>query len=55
MEDGCYTKEEFRKYIHNSLSDRIDILSMNEDELQKYIGHRINIMDVDDVMNGLEI
>ncbi|MFC2282962.1 MAG: ADP-dependent glucokinase/phosphofructokinase, partial [Lachnoanaerobaculum saburreum] len=36
MEDGCYTKEEFRKYIHNSLSDRIDILSMNEDELQKY-------------------
>ena len=27
---------------------------MNEDELQKYIGHRINIMDVDDVMNGIK-
>ena len=54
MEDGCYTKEEFRKYIHSSLSDRIDILSMNEDELQKYIGRRIDIMDVDDVMNEIK-
>lgn len=54
MEDGCYVKEEFRHYIHSKLSHRADILSMNEDELQKYIGYRINIMDVDEVMNGVK-
>ena len=54
MEDGCYPKEEFRHYIHSKLSTRANILSMNEDELQSYIGYRINIMDVDKVMNGIK-
>lgn len=54
MEDGCYIKEEFRHYIHSKLASRADILSMNEDELQKYIGHRINIMDKDEVMDGVK-
>ena len=54
MEDGCYLKEEFRHYIHSKLSTRANILSMNEDELQSYIGYRINIMDVDEVMNGIK-
>lgn len=54
MEDGHYIKEKFRDYIHNRLSDCIDILSMNEDELQKYVGHRINIMECDEVVDAVK-
>jgi ADP-dependent phosphofructokinase/glucokinase len=44
-EDGCYINKDFRHYVHKSLAEFIDVLSMNEDEMQEYIGNRINLHD----------
>ncbi len=54
MEDGCYIKKDFRYLVHEKLAPMTDILSMNEDELQEYIGKRINILDVDEVMKAVK-
>lgn len=45
LEDGCYVKRDFRYYVHSQLAPVIHVLSMNEDELQQYIGKRIDIFD----------
>lgn len=44
-EDGCYVKKDFRYYAHEQLAPVVDVLSMNEDELQEYIGEKIDILD----------
>ncbi len=54
LEDGCYVRKEFRYYVHEQLASVIDVLSMNEDELQDYIGRRINILDPQAVKEVLE-
>jgi len=54
MEDGCYVKKDFRYYVHRELASRTDVLSMNEDELQEYIGERIDLLDPDKVREALE-
>lgn len=54
MEDGCYVRKDFRHYVHRALADVTDILSMNEDEMQEYIGKRIDILDLDAVAEALE-
>lgn len=53
-EDGCYVKKDFRYYVHEQLASVIDILSMNEDELQEYIGKKINILDSEAVKEAVE-
>lgn len=53
-EDGCYVKKDFRYYAHDKLSDCIDILSMNEDELQEYINEKIDILDAEKVNEAVE-
>src|SRR5699024_9846304 len=53
-EDGCYINKEFRTYVHQALRDKIDALSMNEDEMQEYIGRRINIMDPEEVLEAIQ-
>ena len=53
-EDGCYVKKDFRYYAHDKLSDCIDVLSMNEDELQEYIGEKIDVLDVEKVKEAVE-
>lgn len=53
MEDGCYVKKEFRRYVHEQLASVIDVLSMNEDELQEYIGRRIDILNPDAVAEAV--
>ncbi len=50
MEDGCYIRKDFRIYVHQALREVVDVLSMNEDELQEYIGRRIDILDVEQVL-----
>ena len=54
MEDGCYVKKDFRYYVHEKLCPHAHILSMNEDELQEYIGKRIDILDPRAVKDALE-
>ncbi|MDC7287252.1 hypothetical protein NXH76_05525 [Blautia schinkii] len=55
MEDGCYIQKSFRNYVHKELMKcKPDILSMNEDELQEYVGKRFDILDADLVLDALE-
>lgn len=54
MEDGCYIKKEFRGYVHRQLAPQINLLSMNEDELQQYIGKSIDILDVEEVKKAVK-
>ena len=54
MEDGCYVKKNFRVYVHEALSKKLNVLSMNEDEMQEYIGRRINIMEPKEVLEAIQ-
>jgi ADP-dependent phosphofructokinase/glucokinase len=54
MEDGCYINKEFRYYVHHALREVVDVLSMNEDELQDYIGHKIDILNPDEVLQAVK-
>lgn len=54
MEDGCYVQKEFRYYVHKILQPVIDILSMNEDELQDYVGHCIDILNPAEVAEAVK-
>lgn len=55
LEDGCYIQKDFRSYVHREiLKCRLDILSMNEDELQEQIGKRFDILNVQVVLEALE-
>lgn len=54
FEDGCYVKKDFQTYVHRALHEKLDALSMNEDEMQEYIGRRIDIMEPQEVLDGLE-
>ena len=53
LEDGCYIKKDFRYYVHDQLVPVTHILSMNEDEMQEYIGKHINILDPKAVCDAL--
>lgn len=54
LEDGCYVKKDFRYYVHSQLADTVHVLSMNEDELQQYIGKRIDIFDPEAVKDTVK-
>ncbi len=53
-EDGCYIRKDFRRLAHKKLKDCIDIISMNEDELQEFIGRKIDILDADAVSQAVK-
>ena len=53
-EDGCYINKEFLTYVHFALRERLDALSMNEDEMQEYIGRRIDIMNPEEVLDAIQ-
>ena len=53
LEDGGYHDTSFRKLIYLSLGSRIDVYSMNEDELQSHLGRRIDLGDVGQVRRAL--
>jgi len=54
MEDGCYIRREFRHYVHRRLGPKINVLSMNEDELQQYVGTAVDILDPEAVKKAVE-
>ncbi len=54
LEDGCYINKKFRYYVHRSLERCLNVLSMNEDELQEFIGKRINILDSQSMRDALQ-
>lgn len=54
FEDGCYLDHTMRTYVHEQLRDQIEILSMNEDELQQYVGQRIDLQDPQQVLRTVQ-
>ena len=53
-EDACFHKPALSKQIRDALLDVIDIYSMNEDELQGYLGRNINLLSPDEVFAALK-
>lgn len=53
-EDGCFHKPALSKQIRDALLDVIDIYSMNEDELQGYLGRNINLLAPDEIFVALK-
>ena len=53
LEDGAYYDPAFRNLIFRTLGDRIDIFSLNEDELQNHLRRAVNLRDEDDIRRAL--
>jgi len=53
-EDAGYHIPEFATRVRDRILDRIDVYSMNEDEMQAYLGRGVDLLDVDDVEKALE-
>lgn len=54
FEDAGYHTHEKRVYVHEQLREHLDIISMNEDELQQYVGQRINLQNPGQVLLTLQ-
>lgn len=52
-EDAGYHIPEFATRVRDRILDRIDVYSMNEDEMQAYLGRGVDLLDVDDVERAL--
>lgn len=52
-EDGCFADPSQWELTRNALKDRIDIYSMNEDELQMLCGRQIDLLDAQQVLDAL--
>jgi hypothetical protein len=54
-EDACFHYKGFDELVREYLEDRIQIYSMNEDELQNYSGCRISLLDPQSVYGAIRI
>lgn len=52
-EDAGFHHEEMRRIVSREFSGRVDVHSLNEDELQSYLGRRIDLLDVAQVKQAL--
>lgn len=53
LEDGGYHDRTYRKLIYGTLGRRIDVYSMNEDELQSHLERQIDLGDIGQVRQAL--
>lgn len=53
-EEAGFYEPAFRERVRESLLDRIDVYSMNEDELQEYVGHPVDLLDADAVAAAID-
>ena len=54
LEDGGYFEPRFRQAVYRALGRRINIYSMNEDELQMHLKRRVALRDAGQVRQALE-
>jgi ADP-dependent phosphofructokinase/glucokinase len=52
-EDACFHKISLIEMIHEKLLEKIDIYSMNEDEMQGYLGRKIDLLSPVNVYSAL--
>ncbi len=53
-EDAGFHDNAMRAVVSSGLRGRVDVHSLNEDELQTYLGRRVDLLDVDDVARAIE-
>jgi ADP-dependent phosphofructokinase/glucokinase len=53
-EDACFVNSSLSKLIHSTLVDRINIYSLNEDELQNYLGRKLDLLNAFQIKEALE-
>ena len=53
-EDGCFHEPALSAQVHKALCAVIDIYSLNENELQEYLGQEISLLDAGDVYMALK-
>ncbi len=53
-EDAGFYNPEFSTRVRRALLDQIDVYSLNEDELQTYLGSPVNLLNPDAVVAALE-
>ena len=52
-EDGGYYEPKFRQVIFRALAGKINIVSLNEDEFQAYVGRTLDLLDVFQMKDAL--
>lgn len=52
-EHACFGDERLGDHVRRELGPFIDIYSMNEDEFQTLVGRKLDLLDVESVMEGL--
>ncbi|HMD88252.1 MAG TPA: ADP-dependent glucokinase/phosphofructokinase [Anaerolineaceae bacterium] len=52
-EDACFHHPDFTKLIHSTLADSINIYSLNEDELQIYLGRKLDLLNAFQIKEAL--
>lgn len=53
-ESGCYFRDEMQWRFLDGMRDRIDIYSMNEEEMQLILKRRVQLLDAADMANALK-
>lgn len=53
-EDACYHQPLFSSIVNTAITPYVDIFSMNEDELEQYIGMKINLLNANEVFEALK-
>ena len=52
-EDACFHKQALSNLVHQYLSPYIDIYSMNEDELQTYVGKELDLLNPQAILDSV--
>lgn len=52
-EDGGFYEPKFSRVIYRTLAHKIDVFSLNEDELQAYLNRQLDLLDVDQITQAL--
>ncbi|MGW4946116.1 ADP-dependent glucokinase/phosphofructokinase [Actinoplanes sp. NPDC004185] len=53
FEDAAYHEPAFSRRVRDALLDRIDVYGLNEDELQAYLGHSVDLLSAPAVADAL--
>jgi ADP-dependent phosphofructokinase/glucokinase len=53
FEDASYHRPEFGVLVRDAMARIVDVYSMNEDEMQSYLGRAVDLLDVDDMGDAL--
>ena len=53
FEDAAYHEPAFSRRVRDALLDEIDVYGMNEDEMQSYLGHPVDLLSAREVADAL--